>query len=197
MLPATAHAKDWYLGGSIGYNQTSNQTSTDGTRLVETEFDAGIVTTSIIGVKLENNIRLEGEFAWRRNDGQSLSFNGVDRNFTAKGAESYGLLLNAFYDFDTGSALTPYVGVGAGFDFVRNRFLYGAVDFEDNDVAFAWQVIGGVSTPLTEKIDGFIDARYHSSSPDFTRTSPADNGVSLSSEFDNFSVSVGYRYNFR
>lgn len=195
ILPATAQANDWYLGGSIGYNQTFDQDSEGEGLLVETEFDAGITTSSIIGYDYGNNVRFEGEFSWRRNDGDSLAFQGIDREFTAKGAQSYSFLVNAFYDIETDSSITPYVGIGAGVGFLENEFLYGAVDFEDKDTAFVYQGIVGASMPLTEKITGFVDARYFTATGvDFVRTSPMDNGVSLESEYDNFSVSVGYRW---
>jgi len=194
-IPSAAQAKDWYLGGSIGYNQTSNQTSEGEGLLVETEFDAGIATTSIIGLKLDNNIRLEGELAWRRNDGDSLAFQGIERPFTAKGAQSYNFTANAYYDIPTDSSITPYVGAGAGIGFLENEFLYGPVNFEDKDTAFIYQGAIGASLPLTEKITGFVDARYvGATGVDFVRTSPADNGISLDSEYDNFTVSVGYRW---
>jgi len=146
IVSTNAQAKDWYLGGSIGYNQTTSQTSEGENRLVEAEFDAGIATTSTIGVKLDNNYRFEGEFSWRRNDGKNLAFNGTDRPIAAKGAQSYGVALNGFYDFKNDGDFTPYLGAGLGFDFIENEFLYGAVNFEDNDFVLAWQVMTGVST---------------------------------------------------
>ncbi len=192
---ANAQDSQWYLGGSVGYNQTSDQTSEGENRLVETEFDTGITTSSIVGYNYNDSIRFEGEFAWRRNDGKSLSFNGIDRPFTAKGAESYSLLANAFYDFDTDSKITPYIGAGVGIGFLENEFLYGPVNFEDKDTAFVYQGIIGASLPITERIVGFIDARFlGSTGVEFERLSPADNGVLLDSEYDNFSISVGYRW---
>jgi len=192
---AQAQDSQWYLGGSIGYNQTFDQTSEGEGRLVETEFDGGITTTSILGYNYSDNVRFEGEFAWRRNDGSALSFNGVDRGFTAKGAESYNLVGNVFYDFENESSITPYIGAGAGIGFLENNFLYGPVNFEDKDTAFVYQGIIGASLPITERIVGFVDARLlGSSGVEFERLSPADNGVLLDSEYDNFSVSVGYRW---
>lgn len=195
-LPTTSFAKDWYMGGSVGYNQTFDQKSQGASGTVDTEFDAGIVTTSLIGLKYNNNLRVEGEFSWRRNDGDSLAFNGNEQSFAAKGAQSYGAMVNVFYDAPNDTSFTPYVGGGIGFDYIENEFLYQDINFEDSDTVFAWQIAAGVSTPLTKKIDGFIDVRYHvASSPDFVRTSSAGS-VSLSSEYDNISVSIGYRYNF-
>ena len=196
-LSTAAQAKDWYLGGSIGYNQTQDQRSEGQGRLVETEFDAGLVTTSVLGFKYSDNIRLEGEFAWRKNDGSSLAFQGIDRPIAAKGAESYSFLVNALYDIPTDSKFTPYIGAGAGIGFLENEFLYGPVNFEDSDTNFVYQAIAGISLPLTENITGFTDARYFAATGvDFVRNSPADNGISLESEYENFSFTVGYRWNF-
>lgn len=195
--PALAADTNWYLGGSIGYNQTSDQTSEGPNRLVEVEFDEGFTASTFLGYKFDNNFRVEGEFAWRRNDGNELFFNGTARPFTAKGAESYSVMLNGLYDIKTSSSITPYIGGGIGFSSIDNEFLYGPANFEDGDTVFAWQGIIGASMPLTDKIDGFIDAKYFTGTGvEFTRTTPADNGVDLESEYDNFSVSVGYRWNF-
>lgn len=192
---AQADDDKWYLGGSIGYNQTSDQTSTAENRLVEAEFDAGIATSSVIGYNFSEDIRFEGEFAWRRNDGKSVAFNGVDRDFDAKGAESYSLLGNVFYDFENKSDFTPYIGAGAGIGFLENDFRYGPAVFVDKDTAFVYQGIIGASLPITERIVGFVDARFlGSTGVDFERLSPADNGVLLDSEYENFSISVGYRW---
>ena len=197
LIPTTSHAKDWYMGGSIGYNKSLDQTSINGNDAIETEFDAGIVTTSFIGLRLDQNRRIEVEFSWRKNDGNSLSFNGVEESFSAKGAQSYGGSINAYYDFANETSFTPYLGAGIGFDYIENEFLFRDVVFEDDDFVFAWQVSGGVSTPVTDKIDGFIGLRYHSANnPAFEFSSPVLNKSILESEYDNFSISVGYRYKF-
>jgi len=191
---ANAQVNDWYLGGSIGYNQTLDQTSEAGNEFIDTEFDAGITTSSIVGFHLADTLRIEGEFSWRRNDGDSLSLNGIDQGFTAKGAESYNLLANAFYDFHNSSSVTPYIGAGAGIGFLNNEFRYGLVEFEDKDTAFVYQGIIGASLPITDRITGFVDARYFAATGvDFERVSPAGRS-SFDSEYENFSVSVGYRF---
>ncbi|MGB3455237.1 MAG: outer membrane beta-barrel protein [Litorimonas sp.] len=193
----TAQAKDWYLGGSIGYNAASDQTSEGPDRLVDVEYDDGFALSSYVGFRKTENLRFEGELAFRRNDGEQLAFNGVDRAFAGSGTESYSLLANVYYDFPTQSAITSYIGAGAGIGFLENDFVYGPAVFEDDDTAFVYQGIIGASLPVTDRIDLFLDGRYlGASGVDFTRTSPADNGVSLNSEYDNFTVNVGYRFNF-
>lgn len=191
----TASAKDWYLGGSVGYNQTSDQTSEGPSRLVEVEYEEGFALSSFVGFRKTENLRFEGELTFRRNDGEDLSFNNVARPFAGSGTESYSLLANAFYDIPTGSAITPYVGVGAGIGFLENDFVYGPARFQDKDTAFVYQGIIGATLPVTDKIEVFVDGRYLAATGvDFTRTSPADTGVSLDSEYDNYTISVGYRF---
>lgn len=186
---------NWYLGGSVGYNTTGDQNSEGPSREVDVEYDDGFALTSYVGYRYSDAIRLEGELAFRRNDGQNLAFNNVERAFAGAGTESYSLLANVYYDIPTQTAVTPYVGVGAGVGFIENDFVYGPATFQDDDTAFVYQGILGASVPLTERIDVFIDGRYLTATGvDFTRTSPADNGVSLESEYDNFTVSVGYRF---
>lgn len=191
----SASAKDWYLGGSIGYNQTSDQTSEGPSRLVNVEYEEGYALSSYVGFRKSENFRFEGELAFRRNDGEALSFNNVARPFAGAGTESYSLLANAIYDVPTDSAITPYIGVGAGIGFLENDFVYGPATFQDKDTAFVYQGMVGASVPVTEKIDLFIDGRYLAATGvDFVRSSPSDNGVSLDSEYDNFTISVGYRF---
>lgn len=191
----SANAKDWYLGGSIGYNQTSDQTSEGPSRVVDVEYEEGYALSTYVGFRKTENLRFEGEFAFRRNDGEALSFNNVARPFAGAGTESYSLLANAIYDIPTDSAITPYVGVGAGIAFLENDFVYGPATFQDKETAFVYQGMVGASMPVTDRIDLFVDGRYFAATGvDFTRNSPADSGVSLDSEYDNFTISVGYRF---
>jgi len=191
----SASAKDWYLGGSVGYNQTSDQTSEGPSRRVDVEYDEGYALSSFVGFRKSENLRFEGEFTFRRNDGETLAFNNINRPFAGSGTESYSLLANVLYDFPTASAVTPYIGVGAGIGFLENDFVYGPANFEDKDTSFVYQGIIGASVPVSDKIELFIDGRYFGATGvDFVRTSPADNGVSLESEYDNYTVSVGYRF---
>lgn len=195
LVAPNAMAQNWYLGGAVGYNQTSDATSEGPNRVVDVSFDEGYILSSIVGYDFGNNFRLEGAFDSRNNDGESLSFNNVDRPFTSKGNVSYSLIGSLYYDFPVEAAFTPYIGAGLGISYIENEFFYGAVDFDDSDTAFAWQVAAGGSTSFSDRIDLFVEAKYFSAvDPEFVRTSPMDSGISLESEYDNLSVSVGYRF---
>ena len=69
-------------------------------------------------------IRAEGEITYRTNDVDSFSGFGVS---VGGGGEdgSLSLLLNVFFDLETETAFSPYVGV-------RNRFCQSGVERSEN-----------------------------------------------------------------
>lgn len=74
--------------------------------------------------------------------------------------QNKSLMLNAYYDFNTCTRWTPYVGAGMGVAMLK----YTAKDMEDGWKAneksynFAWQVGAGVAYDLTKNIA--LDAGY-------------------------------------
>ena len=91
-------------------------------------------------------IRLEGEVLYTRADVSSVG--GV-----AAGGDlsSVGLMVNAFYDFNTNSNWTPFIGGGIGYSNValNNLSLGGVTLVDDSNGAFSWQFKTGVSYQLT------------------------------------------------
>ncbi|MEL6688508.1 MAG: outer membrane beta-barrel protein, partial [Pseudomonadota bacterium] len=177
-IAATAHnaqAKDWYLGGFVGYNAASDQTSEGPSRVVDIDFDDGYALGGFVGYEYSDAIRIEAELSYRQNDADTLAFNNIDRPFTGDGTDSLSILANVYYDFENDSAITPFIGAGAGIGFLENDFAYGPAVFEDDDTAFVYQSIIGASLAVSENSELFIDGRYFAASGvDFVRTSPAD-----------------------
>lgn len=197
-LAAMAHsaqANDWYIGGFVGYNAASDQTSEGPSRVVDVDFEGGYALGGFVGYEYSDAIRVEAEVSYRQNDGDTLAFNNIDRPFTGSGTDSFSILANVYYDFENDSAITPFIGAGAGIGFLDNDFAYGPAVFEDDDTTFVYQGIIGASLAVSDTSELFIDGRYFAASGvDFVRTSPADSGVSLDSEYDNVTLSVGYRF---
>lgn len=65
-----------------------------------------------IGYKFCNNIRLEGEFSYRKNNFRK-HYHGNRELFT--------YMANAFYDFNLNCEWTPYIGMGIGYERARNK----------------------------------------------------------------------------
>ncbi len=98
--------------------------------------DANILGSAALGYGLGNGFRLELEGNYSSNTLTSLSsLNGGGRE------EQYSGFVNVLYDFDLspfGLPVTPYVGIGAGYDQVK---------FE-NGRAAGYSTAGGVVSPI-------------------------------------------------
>jgi opacity protein-like surface antigen len=71
------------------------------------------------------------------------------------------LMVNVYYDFDTGTKLTPYVGLGLGWMNVELTYRPGDVGvIRDDDNVFAYQLIGGLNYEVNDRFSVFTSYRY-------------------------------------
>jgi len=126
-------------------------------------FKAGWGVVASLGWGFGNGVRAEIEGNYRANEVDSIRGFGLAPVGRTGGFQyTYGVMANAFYDFDFAnfglgqSIFQPYVGVGAGYAWTQWRNVRGnsvptnlALNVDDTDGAFAYQAIAGVATPLT------------------------------------------------
>ena len=75
--------------------------------------------------------------------------------------ETSTLMLNAYYDYKTNSAFTPYVGIGLGTATTDLEFSPSAVGvISDDDNTFVYQLILGASYTFTENLGAFASYIY-------------------------------------
>lgn len=202
MLPTAAMAatEGFYVGGAGGLNWTRDADYTDqtlaarGVPSVKLEYDQGWVGALSLGYGTAMGIRgeLEANYRWG-ND-----VNGSDdRTATWSGkTRSLGFMGNVLYDINTGTAFTPYIGIGAGMARVKSELnvstLPGRNYVSDEDWVFAYQGIAGVSYNVTRNLAITADYRY------FATEKPKFDGVlgKVEGEYHNHSVMVGLRYSF-
>lgn len=74
--------------------------------------------------------------------------------------ETQTLMLNAYYDIDTGTKLTPYIGAGIGYAKleVKDEYWNSAYNETIDDTNFAWQIGAGAAYALADNVS--IDAGY-------------------------------------
>ena len=164
-------------------------------------FDTGSVGLGSVGWGFGNGLRIEAEGNFRRND--------YGRNGFAVGGRErkYGPMVNALFDLDIGSPYVfPYIGAGAGYQWVDQRASYGVqgsnVSVSDSDNGFAYQAIAGVSFPIPPVVGLSLVAeyRYFAVSGDRNYTArvpglPAAAQVKTRGDF-NHSLMLGLRYAF-
>lgn len=188
---ALAQPQGFYLGLGGGANWTSDSDA-EGPRINSTiDFDTGWLGSLSGGYSFANGIRTEFETAYRSN-----SVDSVSNAIGAQGdATSWALMGNLYYDFRNSSRFTPYVGVGLGTVNVDADGVVPATGarINDNDWAFAYQGIAGVSFAATDALSVFGDYRYlRAHDPEFTTT---DNR-NVEADYANHGVMIGLRYSF-
>ncbi|HXP97597.1 MAG TPA: OmpA family protein, partial [Telmatospirillum sp.] len=106
-------------------------------------------------------VRVEGELGWRAN--------GVDKvkqPFTSaagKGSlDAASAMANVYYDFATGTPVTPFLGLGAGVvDISADKIRANGTTFSNDDhYAPAYQGIAGVSYAIDNNLSLKADYRY-------------------------------------
>ncbi len=140
-------------------------------------------------------IRLEGEASFRRvsNDVLNLLGTQIARPALNGDVRAFSVMGNALVDFGPDQGVQGYFGGGAGVARVHYRIGVPAAVLDDSDSVFAWQVIAGLRTPVSEHVDVGVKYRYFV--PDrvslLTTTGDSDRG-----NFRSHSIMLTVGYNF-
>ncbi len=181
-LPLAAQAQPisgLYVGAGAGVNllQESDITisgplgtalGTGAARRGTVDFNYGWVGAASIGYGFGNGVRAELEGSYRENEVDSITGFAVHPLRADGKARTYGVMANALYDFDlgAGSFLTPYVGVGAGYQWVEYSGVRArtpantSVTIDDTAGRFAYQAIVGAAFPIDAAPGLAITAEY-------------------------------------
>lgn len=195
LAPIVAHADQtpgWYVGAGVGGTMTPDSITRPSTRNNTLQYDTGWNLNGNGGYAWDNGLRLEGELLHSRAD--------IDKIKGAGGGNGHlsntDLFANAFYDFHTGTMLTPYVGGGVGFalaDADHIGTLSNGGNLNGREIAFAYQAIGGVAAQLDTNWAVTADYRYVASlDPKFQTTA----GGRASTDNESHNIVVGIRYSF-
>lgn len=141
-------------------------------------FAAGVMVPLCGG--LAESVRAEVEYGLL-----NKTHNVVARN-TVK-SQLQTAFANFYYDLDTGTSVTPYVGVGVGYARIAED-TNGAESNEDN---FAYNVGAGVSVNLTYNVDVEVGYRF----TDYGKIKDR-NPEYAKRNYDSQEVLLGLRYTF-
>jgi outer membrane protein OmpA-like peptidoglycan-associated protein/opacity protein-like surface antigen len=209
VAPAAHAYQGFYgaIGAGLNYLQPDQDVESVGyTPAFDSEADYrnGIGVYTALGYDWGNKYRGELEFAYRQNDtrhyaGDGLGFSGW---FADGDLQSYSIMLNLIRDFDTGGALTPYVGFGAGGASFKNQVTgpdigFGTLVIDDSTKRLVYQAIAGVAVNLADGLALDLSYRYFRAfgTPKFDGTI---DGVpaTIRHDYDTHSLFAGLRWNF-
>ncbi len=149
-------------------------------------YDSGFIGSLAAGYDFANPLRLEIEFIRQKNDLDLTSYNNFYGTFNEADLKIHSFMFNGFYDVDTGSAWTPFIGAGLGW----SKLDINDPGFcsSDSDDVFTYQFIGGVAYAFNEQWS--VDAQYR-----FMGTSDATiDGADFN--FNSNDLMLGLRYSF-
>jgi opacity protein-like surface antigen len=199
LLSATAAqaANGLYIEGNIG-GSFPQEVDISGEGLTgEADLKNVLVYGGAVGYRL-NELRVEANVSYRNPDIDSVTISGT----TLDGAGDVGALtgmINAYYDANLGLPVRPFVGAGIGIARVNIDSDPSAVlRVDDDDTAFAWNLMAGVSYDVTNQVTVSAGYRYlHIGDLEFNASiSGLGSGTLEAKGFASHEVLVGVRYNF-
>ncbi len=159
-------------------------------------FNDGWTIGAAGGLKFNQAIRGELEFAFRSNTASEWFVNGNPAGDWSGHFYSYSIMANLFHDFSKYSLMgwTPHVGGGIGIAFLDGEFETSTLDLEIKDEEFAYQLIAGGSKSLTAAIDLVVEYRYFATTDfDLVNKTPAPPVQFGEDPYEAHNVFVGFR----
>lgn len=198
IIPAAPSAGAFYatvLGGGALVDDLAYDSSKDISG--ETYLDNGYHAAAMLGYAFGNGWSVEGELGYIHADQNGGTYGPYEVPVTGTGTVAYGLV-NAWYGFDLGNGITPFIGGGVGvanltLDSVYTGDLFEASTFKDSATTYAAQIGGGVTLQLTDAVS--LVGRYS-----YFKTGDVDfvdgQGTTLTSSFGSHLVDIGLKVTF-
>lgn len=203
-VPALAETNGWYVGAQTGFNYVPKMSDGIQGTDAEAKFDPGVGVLGQVGYGF-GQIRLEGELGYRYNKADTVDVSGfgasTGKQSASGSAQATTLMLNALYDFNTGTAWTPYIGAGIGGAYVNMSSIRArdnsSAKVDDSDLVFAYQGIAGISYDFTNNLAIKADYRYLGTQKgEFDVKGTGLNNQKFEDNYTAHSLMVGFTYKF-
>ena len=205
LLPFAAHAQPVTgpyvsLGAGTAIENSVNYSFPTNTASGKWAFNADYAGLGSLGYGFGNGLRVElgGDFIRNTADKFTRSDGIQGRIFGAE--QKYGPMVNVLYDIQLGLPVTPYVGAGAGYQWVKldpDIINDAGQRTSGTKGSFAYNVIGGLSFAVPAVPGLSLTAEYRfmqlTQSRDYSYSGPATPLHRLGSESDNIFL-LGLRY---
>jgi opacity protein-like surface antigen len=197
----------WYGGAGLGLNSTQfvfPSPDNIGNSFNESLDTRGGIGFNGFGGYKFSNFRAEGELLYTSNSIFQRKVSGLERQSNTSISQTdprsgninnFSVMVNGYYDIETGSQLKPFVGVGMGFSSasVTVRGNNGIQDLEETASAsgFAYQFKVGTAYAISDNTDLYLQYRYLKG-PSTLREGSASGEV----DYNNSSFEFGTRLGF-
>jgi len=197
IISPVSAAEGWYASGQIGSNWLKDATLSAGNAKLEAEYHTGYNLTGAVGYSLSNGLRPEFEIGYTKNGLDALSSATATNSQVSGNAYAVSYLANLWYDLDIGFPVKPYLGAGVGLSQVTMEDLEASgvnVVNDTNNSVFTFQVGGGLSYLLTDRLITTVGYRYQEAVDPTFEVQGVSGGVD--GEQQSHQVMAGVRYLF-
>jgi opacity protein-like surface antigen len=201
VAPASAGYYASVFGGfAFGSTVTGKYLATGTNASPTFPLQSGYVIGAALGTHLTPNLRGEVEVSYDAHsaNGTSTAIRGGGGTFTDTDTGTFNTLNvfgNLWYDFNTGSSFTPYLGGGAGVAVLMPNFTSGSYTYTTNATEFAAQVGAGVKVQLADNIAVDVGYRLKGAFNGTLKGASSNQDVSNVRQIDQ-SVQVGLTFGF-
>jgi len=209
LADTTGHADGLYLRGEAGLSLAIDMDGSGSVGPIFTETPGkGPIAGAALGLRL-TPIRVELDVDIMRRDAGKANFVNDGGLGTALGLGSLSgttvpltgtiqnipVMGNLLYDFDTGTAFEPYIGIGVGVSAVtlHNVSTSGARLFDTSQLVFAYQPMVGVNYAITDQLSVGLQYRYFATT-DATLRDAAGNKFAINTASHNVLASLTYYF---
>jgi len=194
-FPASAtnpNNSGFYAQALVGGNYLQNQYLYDESTGIggKAKYKLGWNAQLAAGYRITKNWRADVGITYLRNSTNKVT---STNNGELRGGHisAWTYMLNGYYDITTGTAWTPYFGLGLGAATVSTDYHYGS-NFEHSDTAFAYQGILGLSYAINQNLSGLLEFRHVGT----TRVESKFEGQKVDGYYQNNLLDLGLRYTF-
>lgn len=133
---------------------------------IKTDYKTGYFVSGSLGYRWCNGLRLEAEYAFRRNSLKRVHFFG--RRFGISGHfQSSSYMANLLWDLPLSRwgwncwGIQPFLGGGIGYDCQRIHAKNQRLIFNKHKKEFSLQVLAGLGYPIFCNTDIFLEYEFH------------------------------------
>jgi opacity protein-like surface antigen len=162
-----AHAQDqestnFYAKFFSGANFLQNRT-TDGNK---SRFKPGYIIDALLGYCWSCDLRLEAEFAFRRNAIKKIDFFVGDCSFGGH-FQTFSAMANLVWDLPVSSwgcafrNIQPFIGLGLGYDRLQMHSSNSRIIFSQKWNSLSWQAMAGFTYRIFCNTDMTLEYKFH------------------------------------
>ncbi len=196
LAPIHAHAaveKGWYVGSQLDWSFQDEAEASLSNVTNDVDYNTGWGLSGEVGYAWGNGLRTAGELVYRNATVDGVT--GTGAGASGGGLHNTAMMANMYYDIETGTRFTPYIGAGVGGSFVDadNLRTVNGGTFDDQRFKLAYQGIVGAAVDLDGNWDFTVDYRYFATPDVKFKTNTVTKGEIQNSSHN---LMVGLRYVF-